>query len=215
METTKVSVFCFKFLRSFGPHISLPHPNQYSTARTVEKRSWVGQSLQWRQWKGYQGLGTGNGTVRSGRGKQVSRRYSTWGTMEIHEICKTTLEAAAVVEYIKEIRSQEITTRFLMGKTRVAPLRQTPIPRLKLRAALYAAKLMKTVEDEMDFKFDNIFLWCDRMTVLNWIKNFKLKHKMYSGNRIAEKGDFTSTNQWNFVNTKKNPADQETRWLTA
>ena len=53
-----------------------------------------------------------------------------------------------------------------------------------------------------------IFLWSDSTTVLSWIKNFKLKHKMYIGNRIAEIRDLTSLNQWNYVNTKDNPADE-------
>ena len=65
----------------------------------------------------------------------------------------------------------------------------------------------------MNFKFDKIFLWSDSATVLCWIKNFKLKHEMYIGNRIAEIRDLTSTNQWNYVNTKDNPADQGTRGL--
>ena len=100
-----------------------------------------------------------------------------------------------------------------MGRTRVAPSRQITIPRLELQAALYAARFKKTIEDEMDFKFDKNFLWSDNTTVLSWIKNFKLKHKMYIGNRFAEIRDLTSTNQWNYVNTKDNPADQGTRGL--
>ncbi|XP_075258345.1 uncharacterized protein LOC142350383 [Convolutriloba macropyga] len=38
---------------------------------------------------------------------------------------------------------------------------------------------------------------------------------MYIGNRIAEIRDLTNTIQWNYVNTKDNPADQGTRGLTA
>ena len=36
---------------------------------------------------------------------------------------------------------------------------------------------------------------------------------MYIGNRIAEIRDLTSTNQWNYVNTKDSPTDQGTRGL--
>ena len=72
-------VFCVKFLRSFGNNISIPHPSKDSTARTVETWTRRGQSHQWRQWKGHQGLGRGNRTVRYGRGKQVGRWYRTWG----------------------------------------------------------------------------------------------------------------------------------------
>ncbi|XP_075261511.1 uncharacterized protein LOC142353149 [Convolutriloba macropyga] len=136
-------------------------------------------------------------------------------TMELHVFCDASLDATAAVAYIKTTRNQETTTRFLVGKTRVAPLRQTTIPRLELQTALYTARLKKTIEDEKDFKFDKIFLWSDSTTVLSWIKNFKLKHKMYIGNRIAEIRDLTNTNQWNYVNTKDNPADQGTRGLTA
>ena len=135
--------------------------------------------------------------------------------MELHVVCDASLDATAAVASIKTTRNQETATRFLMGKTRVAPLRQTTIPRLELQAALYAARLKKTIEDEMDFKFDKIFLWSDSTTVLSWIKNFKLKYKMYIGNRIAEIRDLTNTNQWNYVNTKDNLADQGTRGLTA
>ena len=133
--------------------------------------------------------------------------------MELHVFCDASWEATAAVAYIKTTSNQGTTIHFLLGKTRVAPLRQTTIPRLELQAALYAVILKKTIEDEMDFKFDKIFLWSDSTTVLRWIKNFKLKHKMYIGNRIAEIRDLTSTNQWNYVNTKGNPADQGTRGL--
>ena len=37
---------------------------------------------------------------------------------------------------------------------------------------------------------------------------------MHIANRIAEIRDLTSTNQWNYVNTKNNPADQVTRGVT-
>ena len=101
-----------------------------------------------------------------------------------------------------------------MVKTRVTPLRQKTIPRLELQAALYAAKLKKTIEDEIDFKFNKIFLWSDSTTVLSWLKNFKLNHKMYIRPNCQIR-DLRSTNQWNYVNTKNDTADQGTRGLTA
>ena len=124
-------------------------------------------------------------------------------TMELHVFCDASLEATAAVTYIKTTRNQEIRTRFLTGKTSVAPLLQTTFTRLELQAALNSARLKKTIKALMDFKFDKIFL-----------KKFKLKHKMYIGIRIAEIRDLTSTNQWKYVNTKDNPADYGTRGRT-
>ena len=75
----KFLLFVSNLLRSSGNQISFPHPSQDSTSRIVETRTRMGQSHQWRQWKVHQGLGTGNGTVRYIRDKQVARRESTWG----------------------------------------------------------------------------------------------------------------------------------------
>ena len=206
--------FCGKFLRSFGNHNSIPHPSKDLTARTVKNgREWDkaisrdnGKAIK--EWLQETEL---LGTVGLNR---LVGGTALWDTMEFHVICEVPLEATAAVAYIKTTRNQETTTCFLMGKTRVAPLRQTLIPRLELQAALYAAGLKRTIEDEMDFKFYKICLWSDSMTVLSLMKNFKLKRKMYIENCISEIMAVNCTNQWNYVKTKDNPADQGTRGLT-
>ena len=143
----------------------------------------------------------------------LSTNYKTNlnSTINTMRAFKQTYKRASLQKY------QEPTNlnSFSYEKTRVAPLRQTTIPRQKMQAELYATRLKKTIEDKTGFNFDKIFLWSDNTTVLSWITTFKLKHKMYIGNRICEIRDLTSTNQWNYVNTKDNPADQGTRGLTA
>ena len=94
-------------------------------------------------------------------------------TLELHVFCDALLEAPAAVAFIKTTRNQETKTRFLRGKTGVASLRQTTIPRLELQKALYAERIRKIIEDEEDFKFDEIFLLSDSTTAFNWIRNFK------------------------------------------
>ena len=92
-------------------------------------------------------------------------------TMERHIFGNASLEATAAVAYIKITRNQETLTRFLMVKRRVWPLLQTTIHRVKLQVALYAAILKKTIEDGMNFKFDEILLWSDSTTVHNKLDN--------------------------------------------
>ena len=211
MNTTKVSVFCVKFLQSFENHIPIPHPSKDSLLELWKHgREWVEAII------GDNGRATKDWVEETELLSTVGVHRLLGGTglgdtIELHLFCDPSLKATAVAAYIKTTSNQGTTIRFIMRKARVAPLPQTTIPRLELQAALYAARLKKTIEDEMDFKFDKIFLWSDSTTVLNWIKNFKLKHKMYIENRIAEIRDLTSTNQWNNVNTEDNPADRRTR----
>ena len=88
-------------------------------------------------------------------------------TMERHIFGNPSLEAAAAVAYITITRNQETLTRFLMVKRRVWPLLQTTIHRVKLQVTLYAAILKKTIEDGINFKFDEIFRWSDSTNVHN------------------------------------------------
>ena len=44
-DTTQASVFCLKFLRSFGNHISTPHPSKDFTARTMDA-NWTKSSIE-------------------------------------------------------------------------------------------------------------------------------------------------------------------------
>ena len=122
MDTMQVSVFCVKFLQSFGNHISIPHPSKNLTARTVKNgREWDKAisrdngkaSKEWVQ--EMELLGT-VGVNRLVGGTALG------DTMEFHVICDASLEAKAAVAYLKTTRNQETTTRFLMGKARVRTL---------------------------------------------------------------------------------------------
>ena len=131
-------------------------------------------------------------------------------TMELDVFCDASLEATAEVAYIKTTKEQQFV--FLREK-QSGTLTSNNISQTRTASSTLCSKIEENNEDEMDFKFDKIFLWSDSTTNLSWRKNFKLKHKMYIGNRIAEIRDLTTTNLWNYVNTKDNPADQGTRGL--
>ena len=101
-KSSSLNVFLFyvKFLLSYWNHISIPHPSKDSTAGTVHTWTRMGQSYQWRQWKGHQGLGTGSRTIRHGRGKQVGGWTAHGETMVFLILCQEALEATAALSYI-------------------------------------------------------------------------------------------------------------------
>lgn len=60
---------------------------------------------------------------------------------------------------------------FIMGKSRVAPLKHTTIPRLELTAATVAVRTNKMLLTELDMPIDRVVFWTDSMAVLCYIQN--------------------------------------------
>ncbi|XP_059371009.1 uncharacterized protein LOC132158999 [Carassius carassius] len=101
-----------------------------------------------------------------------------------------------------------------MGKSRVAPLKQTTIPRMELTAAVVAVNTDKMLKDELELElFESVF-WTDSTTVLRYIDNEGLRFKTFVANRIAVIRESTRPQQWRYVNTSMNPADCASRGLT-
>lgn len=87
-----------------------------------------------------------------------------------------------------------------MARSRVAPRKQTSIPRLELCAALTRAQLAKLLSKELSVHSDDIILWTDSTTVLNWLRSDSCRYKVFVGTRIAEIQDVTLMSNWRYVN---------------
>ena len=63
-----------------------------------------------------------------------------------------------------------ITTVLLSGKTRVAPVKEQTIPRLKLCYARLLAKLLSNVASVLNIPSSRLYAWCDSIAVLGWLR---------------------------------------------
>ena len=63
-----------------------------------------------------------------------------------------------------------VTCSFVIGKSRLAPIKQVSIPRLELSGAVTAWRLYRLLSDELEIKLDQVTLWTDSMIVLGYIK---------------------------------------------
>ena len=88
------------------------------------------------------------------------------------------------------------------------------VPKLKLQAALLAARLKNEIIQALTVTVNQAFMWTDSTTVLQWI-NSNEKQPIFVANRVCEIFEYTSVDQWNHVATKDNPADAGTRGMSA
>jgi hypothetical protein len=99
-----------------------------------------------------------------------------------------------------------------MAKCRIAPVRQLSTPQLELNGAVLSKRGRKVLEQEMRFKFEQVFQLVDSETVLCMINKVSTRFAPYEGVRVGEiqaatAGDLSS---WYWVQGSSNTAD----WLT-
>ena len=103
---------------------------------------------------------------------------------------------------------------FVLDETRIAPMKVMTVPKLKLQAALLAARLKQDICRALTVKLKSVFMWTDKSTVLEWL-NSTTKHPIFIANRVCEILKHTSVNEWNHVASSDYPADAGTRVMSA
>ena len=107
-------------------------------------------------------------------------------TTEIHHFCDASQCAYGAVSYLQQVNSDgQVRCSFLVGKSRLAPLKQMSIPRLELAAATVSVRLNKLLKNELEIPIDKITFWTDSMTVLHYIANESKHFHTYVANRVA------------------------------
>ncbi|GFW13796.1 integrase catalytic domain-containing protein [Trichonephila clavipes] len=134
--------------------------------------------------------------------------------IELHGFSDASQSAYGAVVYCKSITSDgKMLVHLIASKSRVAPTKQTTIPRLELCAAVLLAKLVHRVKQALKLNVTNTFLWSNSMIVLSWIRKESYQLKTFVANRIATIQEMTSSEQWRYVATEDNPADFVSRGM--
>lgn len=107
-----------------------------------------------------------------------------------------------------------INVSFMIGKARVAPLKQLKIPRLQLAAAVLSVKVDKMLRSEVQLPLKNSLFWTGSPAVLKYIANDSARFHTYIANRVSFIREHTSTQQWRYVSSKDNLADDASRELS-
>ncbi|KAL0894481.1 hypothetical protein ABMA27_013075 [Loxostege sticticalis] len=157
--------------------------------------------------------------IKSVNACKVPRAYkvfSTFVTQELHVFTDASELAYACVAYWRFVFKDGTThLAFIASKSRVAPLKPASIPRLELQAALLGVRLAQTICAEHRGHASRRVFWSDSKTVLAWIRSDSRKYKAFVSHRLGEIAEQTQVNEWRWVPTVLNVADDATRLSTS
>ena len=132
----------------------------------------------------------------------------------LHIFCDASAEAYAAVAYVVAyFDDEETTSRLLLARGRVAPIKQVSIPRLELMAAELALNLAFCIVAAYSLSMTEVNFWSDSATVLCWLHNDTRVLTTFVGTRTAKIQRATSVANWRHVPTDQNPADIPSRGL--
>ena len=130
---------------------------------------------------------------------------------ELHLFSDASRIGFGAVAYLRLHKDDNISVKFVMGKARVTPLQAVSIPRLELTAAVLSVKLKIALDKAFLGNINHVYFWSDSTTVLKYISNNSTKFETFVANRISFIRDNSSIEQWRYVPTKQNPADEASR----
>ena len=120
-----------------------------------------------------------------------------------------------MLAYLRICKSSSVHIKFAIGKSRLAPIKSVSIPRLELEAATLAVKLNVAILREVRRTDLMTTFWTDSTTVFHMIHNFSKRFPTFVANRLAKIDETSNPNQWRYVPSNLNPADDATRGLDA
>ena len=108
----------------------------------------------------------------------------------------------------------QVHCSFVMGKARVTPLKPVTIPRLELTAALLSVRISASLREELEYDQITEVFYTDSQVVLGYIKNDARRFHVFVANRVQQIRDNSNPDQWKYIETKENPADESSRGLS-
>lgn len=138
-------------------------------------------------------------------------------TFQLHHFADASENRYGTVTYLLLTNDHnQRSCTFMMGKSRVAPLKQVTIPRMELTAATIPVKMDRMLRQELQINLEESNFWTDSITVLRYIENDSTRFfKTFVANRISLIREASKPSQWRYVSSADNPADQASRGLNA
>lgn len=158
-----------------------------------------------------------NGLESVGKLK-VNRNYSqtllSSKNVQLHVFTDASERAFASVAFVRVEFDDECQISLIAAKTKIPSVKSSKIlsiPRLELQGALLGVRLANFIQKEHSITFQSVTFWTDSQTVLSWLNTEYGSFKPFVAHRISEILDTTISEQWKYVASKFNPADDATK----
>nr|XP_039271502.1 uncharacterized protein LOC120345955 isoform X3 [Styela clava] len=135
--------------------------------------------------------------------------------VEMHhfsDACQSGYGQCSYVRLVNENGDSHCT--LLMGKSRVAPLKQISIPRMELTAATISARMSRYLREELRYENIKEYFWVDSMVVLGYVNNPVKRFHVFVANRIQQILDVSDVSTWLHVESNQNPSDLASRGIS-
>ena len=137
-------------------------------------------------------------------------------SITLHGFSDTSTLAYAATIYIRATYSDgSVSSKLVMAKTRVAPLKTVSVPRLELCGAMMLSELLATVQVILDLPKSAVFAWIDSTVALSWLRGYPSTYKTFVANRVSTAARNVEQSAWKYVPTNENPADCASRGVSA
>ena len=133
---------------------------------------------------------------------------------QLHVFSDALNAGIGAVCYLRTFVDDICCASFIMGKSRVAPVKPLSTPRMELSAAVIAVCLARFVLRELDVSFDRTVFWSDSTTVLGYLHNTSKRRPVFEMNRIKLIRELSTVDQWRWIDTRRNPADLYSRGVS-
>ena len=136
------------------------------------------------------------------------RNFDEIKVVQLHLFSDASRVGYAAVAYLRLVDTGgKVHIAFVMGKSRLAPLREISIPRLELTAAVLSVRLSAIIREELDMSIQRTYYWTDSMSVLKCITNQTKRFHTFESNHLTVIHSETDPLEWNYINREDNPAD--------
>ncbi|XP_039258067.2 uncharacterized protein LOC120334628 [Styela clava] len=134
---------------------------------------------------------------------------------DVHIFADASNNGYSAVAYLRLIdEDSRVHCAFLMGESRLAPIKPVSVPRLELIAAVLAVRLGAIIRKELDLSLRQCVFWADSTAILQSIRNSSKRFTTFVANRLTTIEQNCDISNWRYVPTKLNPADDGSRGVS-
>ncbi|XP_040172707.1 uncharacterized protein LOC120905736 [Anopheles arabiensis] len=136
----------------------------------------------------------------------------TESSLQLHVFVDAGADGYAAVAYFRFECHGRIEVSLVGSKARVAPLKYLSVPRLELQAAVMGCRIASSITSAHRETIRGSYFWTDSTDVIDWINADHRKYSIFVAHRVAEVLDTTNVDDWRWLPTKLNVADEAIKW---